>query len=380
MANLPPPEPEPERSDLYRPVGVGSASLAVLALVACVYALHWAAAVFIPLLLAMMFSYALSPVVDRLARHHVPRWLGAAAVMLALLGSFGTTIHALGDDATALVESLPDAAQKLGDSLRRIRGAPRGTMEKVQNAATRLEQAAEESGATPPRAGKGVTRVQVERPRFNVKDYLWSGTLGLVGFFAQAMAVCFITYFLMASGDTFRRKMVRIAGPTFSQKKITIQTLDEITQQIHLYLMVQIGTSVLVGVATWLAMLGLGLERAAVWGVAAAALNLVPYLGSVVITGALAMAALLQFGTLAMALSAGAASLLVHTVAGQLLTPWVTSRAARMNPVVIFVGVLAWGWLWGAWGLFLGAPMLMVVKAVCDRVDDLKPLGELLGS
>jgi predicted PurR-regulated permease PerM len=194
------------------------------------------------------------------------------------------------------------------------------------------------------------------------------------------MAVCFITYFLMASGDTFRRKMVRIAGPTFSQKKITIQTLDEITQQIHLYLMVQIGTSVLVGVATWLAMLGLGLERAAVWGVAAAALNLVPYLGSVVITGALAMAALLQFGTLAMALSAGAASLLIHTVAGQLLTPLVTSRAARMNPVVIFVGVLAWGWLWGAWGLFLGAPMLMVVKAVCDRVDDLKPLGELLGS
>jgi predicted PurR-regulated permease PerM len=156
MADLPPPEPEPERSDLYRPVGVRSASLAVLALVACVYALHWAAAVFIPLLLAMMFSYALSPVVDRLARHHVPRWLGAAAVILAVLGGFGTTIHALGDDATALVESLPDAAQKLGDSLRKIRGAPRGTMEKVQNAATRLEQAAEESGATAPRAGKGL--------------------------------------------------------------------------------------------------------------------------------------------------------------------------------------------------------------------------------
>ena len=381
-ANPPPlePEPEPERVHLRMPVDVRSASLALLAALACVYTLHWAAAVFIPLLLALMFSYALSPIVDRLARWHLPRWLGAAAVMLSALGGLGTTVHAFGDDAAAMVESLPDAAQKLRDSLRMQRGAPQGAMEKVQNAATRLEQAAEESGAAAPQAGKGVTRVQIERPRFNIKDYLWSGTLGLVGFVGQAMVVCFITYFLMTSGDTFRRKMVSIAGPTFSKKKITIQALDEITQQIHLYLMVQIGTSVLVGVATWLAMLGLGLERAAVWGVAAAALNLVPYLGSVVITGALALVALLQFGTLTMALLVGVASLAIHTVAGQLLTPWITSRAARMNPVVIFVGVLACGWLWGVWGLFLGAPMLMAAKAVCDRVDDLKPIGELLGA
>jgi len=381
-ANPPPlePEPEPERVHLRMPVDVRSASLALLAALACVYTLHWAAAVFIPLLLALMFSYALSPIVDRLARWHLPRWLGAAAVMLSALGGLGTTVHAFGDDAAAMVESLPDAAQKLRDSLRMQRGAPQGAMEKVQNAATRLEQAAEESGAAAPQAGKGVTRVQIERPRFNIKDYLWSGTLGLVGFVGQAMVVCFITYFLMTSGDTFRRKMVSIAGPTFSKKKITIQALDEITQQIHLYLMVQIGTSVLVGVATWLAMLGLGLERAAVWGVAAAALNLVPYLGSVVITGALALVALLQFGTLTMALLVGVASLAIHTVAGQLLTPWITSRAARMNPVVIFVGVLAFGWLWGVWGLFLGAPMLMAAKAVCDRVDDLKPIGELLGA
>jgi predicted PurR-regulated permease PerM len=79
-----------------------------------------------------------------------------------------------------------------------------------------------------------------------------------------------------------------------------------------------------------------------------------------------------------MLLVAGA-SLLIHTVSGQILTPWLTARATRMNPVVVFVGVLAWGWLWGLGGLFLGMPILMAVKAVCDRVDDLKPVGELLG-
>jgi predicted PurR-regulated permease PerM len=231
-----------------------------------------------------------------------------------------------------------------------------------------------------PPAGKGVTRVQVERPHFNIKDYLWSGTLGVVGFVGQAMVVFFIAFFLMASGDSFRRKMVRIAGPTFSKKRITIQVLDEITGQIQRYLMVQILTSVLVGVATWVTMLWLGLERAAVWGLSAAVLNLVPYLGSIVTAGGLALVGFLQFGTFPMAMLIGGTSLVINTIEGNLLTPWLTGRASRMNPVVIFVGVLAWGWLWGIWGLFMGPPLLMIVKAVCDRIEDLKTIGELLGA
>ena len=76
----------------------------------------------------------------------------------------------------------------------------------------------------------------------------------------------------------------------------------------------------------------------------------------------------------------GGVSLVIHTVVGNLLTPWLTSRASRMNPVAIFAGLLAWGWLWGVWGLLLGMPILMMVKSLCDRVDDLKPVGEFLGS
>ena len=146
------------------------------------------------------------------------------------------------------------------------------------------------------------------------------------------------------------------------------------------YLMVQILTSVLVGVATWVAFLWIGLERAAVWGVAAAVLNLVPYIGAIVVTGGLALVGFLQFGTPGMAPLIGGVSLVIHTASSYLITPWLTSRASRMNPVAIFVGVLAWGWLWGIWGLLLGAPLLMAVRAVCDRVDDLKPIDELLGA
>jgi predicted PurR-regulated permease PerM len=143
---------------------------------------------------------------------------------------------------------------------------------------------------------------------------------------------------------------------------------------------VQIFTSVLVGLATGLVFAAIGLERAAVWGVAAAVLNLVPYIGSLAITAGAALVGFVQFGAPGPALLLGGASLAIHTLSGNLLTPWLTSRASRMSPVVIFVGVLAWGWLWGLWGLLLGAPLLMAIKAVCDHVDDLKPVGELLGT
>ncbi len=374
------PAPGHERVHLHMPIDVRSASLALLALLASIYVLHWASAVFIPLLLGVMFSYALSPVVDRLQRWRVPRALGAAVLLLGALSGLALSVYSLADDATALVESLPAAAQKLRQSLRDARGAPAVAMEKVQRAAANLEQAAEESGTAAPPTAKGITRVQIERSRFNIKDYLWSGTLGLVGLVGQMMVVCFITYFLMVSGDSFRRKMVKIAGPTFSQKRVTLQLLDEITDQIQRHLIVQLVISALVGVATWAALLWIGLERAAVWGVAAAVLNLVPYIGSIAVTGGLALMGLLQFGTPGMALLIAGVSLAIHAVSGNLLTPWLTSRASRINPVVIFVGVLAWGWLWGVWGLLLGAPVLMAVKAVCDHVDDLKPMGELLGA
>jgi predicted PurR-regulated permease PerM len=224
-----------------------------------------------------------------------------------------------------------------------------------------------------------VTKVQIERPRFNVNDYLWPSALGLVAAAGQATVVVFVTFFLLLSGDSFRRKMVKIAGPTFHQKKLTLQALDEIDRQIQRYLLVQVCTSALVGVATGLAFVWIGVEHAAVWGVLAFALSFIPYLGSVVATGGSALMGFVQFGSFEMALLIGGVVLIINGIEGGLLTPWLTSRAGRMNPVVVFAGVLAWGWIWGLWGLFLGVPILMAIKTVCDRVDDLKAVGELLG-
>ncbi len=359
------------------PVNMRNMSLVVLTLLAGVFVLHWAKAVFIPVMLGILASYALSPIVNWLEHRHVPRWLSSAILLISICGLIGSTAYSLRDEASQLVDALPEAAQKLRQAVR-SRGNSKSTLETVQKAAAQLEQAAKEGGGQS--GSSGAMRVVVETPRFNVKDYLWSGTIGLIALIGQATAVLFLTYFLMIAGDTFRRKLIKLVGSTLSSKKITLQALNEVTDQIQRYLQVQLLTSALVGVLTWLALLAIGLENAAVWGIAAAVLNLIPYIGSLVTAVASALVGFLQFGSLHMALMVGGASLVIHTIVGNLLTPWLTSRASRMSPVAVFIGLLAWGWLWGVWGLLLGIPILMIVKSVCDRVDDLKPIGEFLGS
>jgi predicted PurR-regulated permease PerM len=381
-SDLPPKAMEPAESPrvlLHMPVDVRSVSLVLLATLASVFMLRWASAVFIPLVFGLLFSYGLSPVVDWMARRRIPRALSAAVLVLGIFSGVGATAYSLSDDASRLIGSLPRAAQKLRDSVHAQRGKPDGALETVQKAAAKLEEVAEETNRTPAVA-RGVQRVQIERPKFDVKDHLWNGTMGLLAMLGQVGMVALIAFFLMASGDTFRRKLVKIAGPTLTKKRITLQALNEINDQIQRFILVQFFTSALVGLATWLSFMAIGLDNAAVWGIAAGVLNLVPYLGSVVITGGSALVGFLQFGTLEMALLIAAISLVINSIEGLLLTPWLTSRASKMNPVAIFVGVLAWGWLWGPVGLLLGVPILMVIKAICDRVDDLKPVGEFLGA
>jgi predicted PurR-regulated permease PerM len=411
---------EPERVHLHTPVDVRSLSLAMLAVLATIFALQWAKPILVPILLGVMFSYALTPVIDRLQRWRVPRALGASVVLAAILVLLGWGAWALSDDASALIATLPQVAQKVRHGLEGQRQKAGGSaIEKMQQAANELEQAAADAAASGasatsaasaasaasgpvPRAraagattttttttttssptsasSRNVTRVVIEHPTFNLRDYLWSGTLGVFAFLGQLMIVFFVTLFLLASGDTFRRKMVKLAGPRLSQKRITIQALDEVSEQIQRYLLVQLATSIVVGIATGLAFLAIGLDNAPVWGVVAAVTNLVPYVGAIVLGAGAALVGFIQFDSIDKGLIIGASAFAIHGVVGNLLTPWWTGRASRMSPFAVFVGVLAFGWLWGAIGLILGTPILMVVKTVCDRVDELKPVGEFLGA
>ncbi len=377
-------EPTSPVSERTKPIDVRNASLAVIAVIAAVFALRWASSVFIPLMLGLTISYALNPVVNALERWRVPRGLGATLVMLVIVTVSAWTIVRFSDDASALIDSLPTAVESVKKSLLKSRGATESTIDKVQRAAVHLENATKDSsrpdeskqGAL---SQKGVTRVRIERPQFNIKDYLWTGSIGLASTIGQALAVLFIAFFFLASGDTFRRKLVKITGPTLSKKKLTVQALNEITEQVQRYLLVQIAMSAVVGLITGLIFLGLGVNHAMAWGIASFILNFIPYLGSIAVTGGSALVGFLQFESINMAVVLASVSIFLHILTGYLITPWLTSRTSHLNALSVFVGILAFGWLWGLWGLLLGVPILIMVKAICDRVDEFKPIGELLG-
>ena len=365
---------------LHMPVDVRSFSLALLALVAVLFTLHVAAAVFVPVLLGLMLSYALDPLVAQLQRLRLPRALAAALLLLGLVGGVGSAGYALSDDASKLLESLPAATEKVRAAVAARRPGASGALAQVQKAATQLEQAAEAGGPAPTAGPRGATRVVVERARFNLQDYLWTGTLGLLASLGAAAVVVFIAFFLLASGDTFRRKLVHIAGPNFAKRRLTVQTLDEIGSQIQRYLLVQVFTSAVVGLTIWLAFFLVGMEHAAVWGAVAFVLDFVPYVGAAALTTSAGLMSFVQFGNADMVLLVSGIALGVHTLSGNLLMPYLSSRSSRMNAVVVFIGVLAFGWLWGVWGLLLAVPILASTKAVCDRVEGLEPIAELMGA
>jgi len=353
-----------------------SLALAVLAAIALVAALYLARAFFVPLLIGILASYALRPVVDWLEAHYIPRPAGAALALVVLVGSLSWIGYSLSGDSATMIEKLPEAARKLRQSMSDARSGGRTPLQNIQEAANEIQGATAEAALKPGR------RAAVERapePSVWLRDYAIAQSRLLISVAAQAPIVLLLAYFLLASGVHFRRKLVHLVGPSLSRKKDAVRILEEIDAQVQRYLLVMLLSNTLVGIGTWLAFEALGVEHAGVWGVAAGVLHFIPYLGSALMVIASAVAAFLQFGSALHALAIPGAALLVAGAIGHLFMTWLQSRAARVNAAVLFIALLFFGWLWGVWGLLLGAPLLAIVKVVCDRVDALKPIGELIG-
>ncbi len=371
----------PPESETMAPIDVNvrSVALMVVAFAAAMAILYWGQEVFIPIVLSILISYALDPIVVSLMRLHIPRVLASALVMALLAGSIGYGAYALSDDAAAIVAELPDAAVRVRQALRRDpKDGGGGAIQQVQRAAEELQKTADEAPGPNP-APIGVQRVQIEAPAIDVRQYLSWGSASLVAFAGQAVLVIFFVFFLLASGDLFRRKLVKIAGPSLAKKRITVQILGEINTQISRFLLVRVVTSVVVGVATWLAFEAMGLHQPGAWGLAAGVFNSIPYFGPVIVAAGTFIVAFVQFGTMSMGAYVAGVSLAITSIEGWLLTPWMTSRTARTNEVAVFVGLIFWSFVWGLWGTLLAVPMMVAVKACCDRIDDLTPIAELLG-
>jgi predicted PurR-regulated permease PerM len=370
-------QPEAPAAGPRQQVDARGLALAVIAIVALMFALHWARTFFVSLFMGILIAYALNPVVARMERMRIPRWAGAALVVCALCGASVFAAGMLGGEVRAVAEQLPEAARKVSAKLSSMRDGGPGTLEKVQAAAREIEKATNQATGAPvaPKPGAAVV---VEPAGFRVSSFLWANSLAVASFAGHAVMVLFLTFFLLLSGDAFKRKLVRLAGPSLSSRRITLQVMDDINTAIQNFMFTLLSTNALLAVLSWAAFHLIGLENAGAWALAAGLLHFIPYAGSVVLAVAIGISAFMQFGTIGMVLLTVASALALAGIVGVVVQTWMTGRLARMNPAAVFVALLFWGWLWGVWGLLLAIPIIVSVKVAAELIEPLHPVAELL--
>ena len=338
----------------------------IIAVVAALFLLRSASQLFIPIVLAILISYALEPLVAWLAQYHVPRLVGASTLLAIILGLGAWGAYSLRDDVSEAVEALPEIARRAREWISTENRSATGG--KIRQAAEELQgtqSSAQSGGASSGSTGQAVTGL-VQRAA--------GSALALAG---HITVIVFLVFFLLISGSHFRHRFVEIAGPQLEKRKITARILDDIDAQIQRFLLVRVFTSVVVAVATWIVLMLMDVRQAAVWGILAGVFNSIPYFGPVIVSGGLLLVGLVQ-GDTGQAIKMSGAALLITSIEGWLLTPPLMGKAERMHVVVVFLGVLLWTWIWGAWGTILAVPMLVMVKCVADHVESLKPLSRLM--
>jgi predicted PurR-regulated permease PerM len=374
----PPPsdEAEPEAPIETRFAGVQGYGLISLAVVIVVAALSLAEGFFVPVFVSLVLSLALSRIVRRLARL-MPRWVASAVVVLALVAGLGALAYTLTDEAALAIAELPQATRTFRQAMRAFVNQKQGPLGQLQRAIDELERTATES-TDRPRTVSGVTPVQVVQPPLDFGNLMWLGSQGMIWGAAQLSLVLFLVYFLLSYGDLFKRKLVRMSGSTLSQRRVTVELIDEIGDSVGKTLSHLTLTSIVVGIATASSLYVLDVNYAGLWGVAAGVVNFVPYVGPLAVAFGLFFAGIVQFGDLGMATMVAGVSVVITSLEGFVFTPIVFGRSARVNPVAVFIGFLFWGWLWGLWGMLLALPLLLIMRAIADKVEDLQPLAELL--
>lgn len=371
------PVPLPAPEEPMRKVNGAGAAIVTLAVLATLFALQMAANFIIPVVVAVLFAYAIDPAVSFLERRHLPRWLGGLLIMAAIITAGVMGVYALRFQAQSIIDQVPAVVKKLSRAVDVMDAGQGIGLDNVRRAADALQKATDQ--ATGNSGGSGSTVVVMQQPGTRVKDVFLSGGRSALAAFGQMVMVIFLTYFITLAGDKFKRKFVKVAGRTLSEKKITVQMFDQINLSIQRFMAMLAVANFVLAVLTWLAFRIVGLDNAGTWSIVAGVLHIVPYFGPVVVAIATGVAALMQFGSLGMAFLVGGMSLAIAAFVGVVLTTWMAGRIAKMNTVSVFIGLLLFGWIWGVWGVLLSVPIVVIVKVVSDHVEGLKAFSEFLG-
>ena len=352
--------PEPGRR--YPTILSGRWAIIGLFVLAFTAALRVGSSLVLPIVWDALLALLLAPAVNWLSRRRCPPAIAAGLVMLLLIGTVGTSVYLLSGPATSWIGRAPETLQQAERKLRRV---TRG-LEQLQETAEAVEGVAQ--GGQPRR------RAAETAPAGGLFAKL-SGTT--VAFAGSLATVTFLTYFLLAMGHRFREKLDDIL-PSGHREEVSA-AIGEMQEQMSHYLALSTAINIGVGVVTWGLMTLLGMPNPALWGMLAGVLNFIPYLGALITLAVILLAGLVSLDTTGQAFLAAGAFFVVNLIEANIVAPLLMGRRVPLNPVAIFGGLLFWGWLWGITGAILAVPLMACMKVMADRIEPLKPLGEMLG-
>jgi predicted PurR-regulated permease PerM len=344
-------------------VEIRSISITGLFVLAALYTLYFARAFFLPIVLAVLLDFLLSPLIRALKRAGVPEPLGAALVIVGLLGTASIAVYGLVGPAREWVAQLPASMREAENRLRKLRTP----VEQVSKTAEQVEQATKVDN------GPKTQEVVVKGP--SLTERLFGTTQTLI---ASAFEVIILLYFLLAAGDLFLQKLIKVL-PQFRDKKKAVTIARETEASISTYLVTVTLVNLALGLAVAIVMFLLKMPNPLLWGAMAALAEFIPYLGASALVALLALAGLVTFEQVGHALLVPLAYLGVNVVQSQLVSPLILGRRLTLNPVAIFVGLVFWWWIWGVPGAFIAVPLIATFKIFCDHIEALAPIGEFLG-
>lgn len=347
----------------WLPRAAGSARVpAILTALAIVWALQWGRAVVLPLVAAALFALLLYPVVERLRRLRLSPTAAALVAMLLVLGSVGAVVDATIGPAQEWFERAPSVLRDVDARVKPLRRL----LDKVESLTHQAERV---TTGGPGRA------VQVVRsaPESAARSVLLITQAVAV----NAVTIVVLTFFLLATRPaSIARAVGAIHGPQAARRVLVV--FAALRSELGRYF----GTVALIncglGLATALAMALLDMPNPTLWGVLAACLNFVPYIGPAVTLVVLSIVALVTFDGLGSVAAVAGTFLLLTTIEGQIVQPIAVGRRLAVSPLVVIIALMFWGWLWGVPGLALAVPLVLSLKAVCTHVTELKPVAEAM--
>jgi predicted PurR-regulated permease PerM len=347
-----------------RALDIRSVSLTGLFVLAAFYTLYFARDFILPILLAWILSSLLAPIVRLFKRARIPEPLSALLIILTLLGTLSLGAYRLSDPAAEWIQKAPESLSGVRAKLQRIMRPVQGVQETTKEIEKMTTLGKDEEAAAVEIKKPGLGEVVLSR----AKNFLLAGGVTLV-----------LLYFLLASGDMFLLKLVKIL-PTLENKKRAVEIYRQIEADVSTYLavvtLINIGFGCIIGSSMYL----LGMPNPLLWGVMAAVLAYIPYLGSLIGIGTVTVVAILTFDDIFRIIMVPSIYFALDTVEANLVTPMILGRRLALNPVVIFVWLIFCGWIWGVTGALLAVPLLAIIKIISDQVEQLAPIGEFLGS